>query len=346
MKALVLAGGKGTRLRPLTDTIPKQLIPVANRPILHYVMEQIAEVGIKKVGVILDPATGPAIQESLKADPWPLDFTFILQDEPLGLAHAVKVARPFLKGDPFLMYLGDNLLGQSINEFVEEFERSGAEAQILLKQVPNPESFGVADVDREGNVLRLIEKPDAPSSDLAIVGVYLFSPAIHCAIDRIQPSWRGELEITDAIQQLLPGHRVRAHTLESWWPDTGTIDDLLEANRVVLDESARRELRGSVDSDSGLAGCVMLGERAQIRRSQITGPVSIGAGTVIEDSFIGRHVSIGRECTIIRSTVERSIILDRAQVEYVGRLQDSIVGGNALLLKLPHKEAGVVLREA
>ena len=194
MKALVLAGGKGTRLRPLTDTIPKQLIPVANRPILHYVMEQIAEVGIKKVGVILDPATGPAIQESLKADPWPLDFTFILQDEPLGLAHAVKVAWPFLKGDPFLMYLGDNLLGQSINEFVEEFERSGAEAQILLKQVPNPESFGVADVGVSPQKPAIKLKRSWSKSEL-ISGLLISSKCNYWAWPMPQKSLRITLEM-------------------------------------------------------------------------------------------------------------------------------------------------------
>ena len=336
MKALVLAGGKGTRLRPLTYTMAKQLIPVANRPILYYVLDHIREAGLKDVSVILSPETGSQVRDALSQYGDGVRFTYIVQEQPLGLAHAVKVARPYLGEDPFLMYLGDNLIGHGIAEFIESFHRSSADAMILLKEVQDPRMFGVAEVNSTGEIVRLVEKPKEPPSNLALVGVYVFSPAIHQAVEGIQPSWRGELEITDAIQRLLEGgHTVRSFVLQSWWLDTGKKDDLLEANRVVLDEWARREMRGEMDETSRVVGRVVLEEGASICQSEVRGPVAIGAGTRIERSFIGPYTSIGQACTITDSVLEHCVLLDGARVEGVSRLEDSVLGRQALVRHLP-----------
>ena len=334
MKALVLSGGRGTRLRPLTYTLPKQLVPVANRPILHYVMDQIAQTGITEVGVVIAPETGPMIKEALRINPWGFRFEFILQEEPKGLAHAVMVARNFLEDSPFLMYLGDNLIGESILPFVETFQRAEAEALILLKEVEDPRLFGVAVIDEKGEVKKLIEKPKEPPSKFALVGVYLFSPAIHEAISKIRPSFRGELEITDAIQVLLDeGKKVKSHILNRWWLDTGKKDDLLEANRVVLDELVKASVKGEVDQESKIVGRVQLSKGAKVRKSTIRGPVVIGEDTVIENSFIGPYTSIGRNCFILNSAIEHSVILDGARIMGVERLEDSVIGRNTTVGK-------------
>ena len=332
MKALVLAGGKGTRLRPLTYTLAKQLIPVANRPIIHYVMDQISRVGIKEVGVIIAPETGSQIQASLAENPWELDFTFIVQNEPKGLAHAVMIAHDFLQDEPFLMYLGDNLIGQDINDFVSEFQATEPDAMILLKEVEDPRMFGVAEVDSSGNVKRLVEKPKEPPSKLALVGIYLFSPAIHEAVREIRPSFRGELEITDAIQRLLDkGKTVKSFVLEHWWLDTGKKDDLLEANRVVLDEMIVRKLEGTLDETSKVFGRVTLAKGAYLENSVIRGPVVIGKDSVIRNSFIGPYTSIGSNCIIENATIEHSVILDGAKIINIDRIEDSVIGRNALV---------------
>ena len=332
MKALVLAGGKGTRLRPLTYTMAKQLIPVANRPMLHYVLNHLRDAGISDVGVVISPQTGPQVQEALSRYDGGLRLTFLLQEEPLGLAHAVKVARGYLGDAPFVMYLGDNLIGQGIARFVREFRETQADALILLKEVADPRLFGVAVLGGRGEVLRLIEKPREPPSDLALVGVYLFSPAIHEAIERIRPSWRGELEITDAIQCLLDsGHRVLGRRLEGWWLDCGKKDDLLEANRVVLDELVSRDVRGDVDETSRVSGRVVVAEGATVRSSELRGPIVIGPGTAVEESFIGPYTSVGGGCVVARSTVEHCVVLDGARIEGVERLEDSVIGKHAVV---------------
>lgn len=335
MKALVLCGGKGTRLRPLTHTIAKQLIPVANRPILYYGMRHILEAGIQDVGVIVSPETAPQVQEGLSKYFPDLPITYIQQEQPLGLAHAVKVARPYLRDEPFVMYLGDNLIGRGIREFIQSFQDSKAEALILLKEVPDARRFGVAEVDSEGRVQRVVEKPKEPRSNLALVGIYLFSPSIHEVVAELKPSWRGELEITDAIQRLLEkGHRIRSYILDSWWLDTGKKDDLLEANRVVLDEWTRREIRGAVDGESKVVGRVVLEEGTEVRHSEVRGPTAIGRGTLIEESFVGPFTSIGEGCSIMNSVVEHCVVLDGVKVEGVGRLEDSVLGRNAVVRSL------------
>jgi glucose-1-phosphate thymidylyltransferase len=341
MKALVLAGGKGTRLRPLTYTMAKQLIPVANRPIIHYVMDQISNVGIKDVGVIIAPETGQQIKAALAENPWRFDFSFILQEEPKGLAHAVMVAQDFLGEEPFLMYLGDNLIGQDIKGFVREFQTSNPDALILLKEVEDPRMFGVAEVDGTGNIKRLMEKPKEPPSNLALVGIYLFSLAIHEAISEIKPSFRGELEITDAIQKLLDkGKTVKSFILKHWWLDTGKKDDLLEANRVVLDELGTKNLQGEVDEASKVTGRVTLEKGARVEASTIRGPVVIGSHTVIKRSFVGPYTSIGDNCMIENAALEHSVVLDGARIADIERLEDSVIGRNAVVSKgFPNSKA-------
>jgi glucose-1-phosphate thymidylyltransferase len=344
MKALVLAGGKGTRLRPLTYTVAKQLVPVANRPIIHYVMEQIAAVGIKEVGVVVSPETGHQIEQALVGNEWGFSLTFIRQEQPKGLAHAVTVARGFLQDDPFLMYLGDNLVGDNVSQIIGGFDTANAEALIFLKPVEDPRMFGVAEVDAQGNVKRLIEKPKEPASDLALVGIYVFSAAIHDAIARIKPSFRGELEITDAIQMLLnDGKRVQSCVLTGWWLDTGKKDDLLEANRVVLDELVTRAIQGKVDEKSQVIGRVTLGEGASVENSCIRGPAVIGAGTTVRCAFIGPYTSIGDNCLVQDSAVEHAVMLGGAKVMGLERLEDSVIGRNALIACREHRTKAVRL---
>src|SRR2546425_706365 len=335
MKALVLAGGRGTRLRPLTYTTAKQLIRIANRPILHYVVEHIRAAGIRDVGIVISPETGQQVRQALDHAGFDVQLTYIVQQEPLGLAHAVKISRDFLGDQPFVMYLGDNLIGQGIRPLVQAFERASPDALVLLKVVNDPRMFGVAELDGSGNVRRLIEKPKDPASNLALVGAYVFGPAIHAAIDGLEPSWRGEFEITDAIQRLVDeGRAVHSSILESWWLDTGKKDDLLEANRVVLDEWIQRDVQGAVDDASQLIGRVVLEGGAVVERSEIRGPAVVGAGTTIEEAFVGPYTSIGKHCLIRRSSLEHCVLLDGAHVEDVGRLEDSLLGRGTIVRRL------------
>ncbi|MBI4847325.1 MAG: glucose-1-phosphate thymidylyltransferase [Nitrospirae bacterium] len=328
MKAIILSGGKGTRLRPLTYSGAKQLVPVANKPILFYCIENIARVGIKDIGIIISPETGQEIKDTVgDGSRWGVSIQYIMQDVPGGLAHAIKTARAFLADLSFVMYLGDNLIGSGIDKFVNEFNKNKPEALILLKEVDNPSQFGVADISKEGKVLQLIEKPETPPSNLALVGIYIFSPRIHDAIDIIKPSKRGELEITDAIQELINmGCNVESFVLDMWWLDTGKKDDMLTANATVLDEWLKGNINGNVDNTSRLLGRVAIGKGSIIRDSTIRGPVVIGENTMIESSFIGPHTSIGDNVRIIKSSVEHSVIMNESELRNIERLEESLIG--------------------
>lgn len=334
MKALILSGGKGTRLRPLTFTTAKQLIPVANKPILGYVLDQTSQAGIEDTAIIIAQETGGFVKDYVKdGSAWGINVEYIPQ-EPLGLAHAVKTARNFLKDEPFVMCLGDNLLGEGINKLVEKFNREKLDALILLKKVENPGAFGVAVLDEKGNVVKLIEKPKQPPSNLALVGVYIFSPRIHEAIERIKPSWRNELEITDAIQELIDmGCNVKSEILDAWWLDTGKKDDILTANSIILDEYIKYEICGSVDNKSKITGRVKIDKGTVVLNSIIRGPVAIGENSHIENSFIGPYTSIGNNTKIIESSIEHCVILDNTQVSEIERLEDSLLGKDVKVSK-------------
>jgi glucose-1-phosphate thymidylyltransferase len=333
MKAIILSGGKGTRLRPLTYSGAKQLVPVANKPIIFYCIENIVSAGIKDVGIIIAPETGQEIKDTVgDGSRWGISIEYIVQDVPGGLAHAIKTARGFLAGSSFVMYLGDNLIGSRIDNFLNEFRSDSPDALILLKEVENPKQFGVAEVSAEGRVIRLIEKPESPPSNLALVGIYIFSSRIHDAIDRIRPSARGELEITDAIQELIDlGAPVKSFVLDMWWLDTGKKDDLLTANAIVLDEWLGEEINGDVDDESSILGRVSIGSGSRIINSKIRGPVIIGENTYIENSFIGPYSSIGDNVKIKKSSVEHSVIMNGSTMNDIERLEESLIGRNVTI---------------
>lgn len=334
MKALILAGGAGTRLRPITHTRAKQLVPVANKPILFYGVEAMVAAGITEIGVIVGDTRDEVMAALDDGSQFGASITYIPQDAPLGLAHCVLIAREFLADDDFVMYLGDNLMEQDLATFVAAFEnaRGGDEppaAQILLKQVPDPHRFGIATLDEAGNVVQLVEKPDDPPSDLALVGVYLFTARVHDAVAAIEPSGRGELEITDAIQWLVDeGERVRCELLTGWWIDTGKLTPLLEANRLLL-EKIETDLAGTVDDASLIDGRVVIAEGAVVTNSTIRGPVAIGAGTTVTDSFIGPFSAVGNQCVVEQSEIEHSVIMDGSSVVDIARLEDSLIGSDA-----------------
>ncbi len=335
MKALVLSGGKGTRLRPLTYTTAKQLVPVANKPILGYVIDHIRDAGIRDLGIIISPETGDEVKRYVDGGrKWGMRVTFISQSEPLGLAHAVSTARDFLGDDDFVMYLGDNLLSHGVKDSIRKFRKESPEALIFLKEVDNPRQFGVAKLDAKGRIVKLIEKPKTPPSKLALVGVYIFSRKIHDAIFRIRPSFRGELEITDAIQELINmGHDVISEILEGWWLDTGKKDSILQANTVVLDEYIKRDVKGSVDGKSQVTGRVAIGRGAVVKNSIIRGPVIIGKEAEVINSFIGPFTSIGDGVSILNSVIEHSVILNNAFLSGIERLEDSLVGKNTRVVR-------------
>jgi glucose-1-phosphate thymidylyltransferase len=327
LKGLILSGGRGTRLRPITFTSAKQLVPVANKPVLFYGLEAMAEAGIRDVGIIIAPETGEEIKaECGDGSRFGVNVTYLLQDEPLGLAHAVLTAEPFLGDSPFVMYLGDNLLQGGITELVDTFREGRSDALILLTPVEDPQNYGVAELDGDGTVARLVEKPVQPASDLALVGVYMFTPLIHEAARAIRPSARGELEITDAIQWILDHEcRVDPHIVRGWWKDTGRLDDMLEANRLILDTIERR-----IDGDLHEAvahGRVVVEAGARLERATVRGPAIIGAGAIVRDAYVGPYTAIGRRCRVERAEVEHSILLEGSAVSGLdGRMESSLLG--------------------
>ncbi|MCZ4608576.1 glucose-1-phosphate thymidylyltransferase [Streptomyces sp. Lzd4kr] len=335
MKALVLSGGAGTRLRPITHTSAKQLVPVANKPVLFYGLESIAAAGITEVGVIVGD-TAAEIQDAVgDGSKFGLEITYIPQERPLGLAHAVIIARDFLGDDDFVMYLGDNFIVSGIADLVEEFRGNRPDAQILLTHVQDPRSFGVAELDDDGQVLGLEEKPEHPKSDLALVGVYLFTPVIHDAVRSITPSWRGELEITHAIQHLIDARAdVRCTVIQGYWKDTGNVADMLEVNRTVL-ESLSRRIDGEVDEASEAVGRVVVEEGARVINSRIVGPAVVGAGTLVEDSFVGPFTSVAENCRVIDSELEFSIVLRDSTLHGVGRIESSLIGRHVEVTPAP-----------
>jgi glucose-1-phosphate thymidylyltransferase len=351
VKALVLAGGRGTRLRPITHTGAKQLVPVANKPVLFYGLEAIRDAGIRRVGIVVsdplellrpDHRTGELTtvlvnsQAEIRAAVGSgaalgLEVTYIQQEAPLGLAHAVKISEDYMAGEPFVMYLGDNLIRDGITPFIREFEAEKPNAQILLAHVKTPQDYGVAELEGD-RVVRLEEKPRQPKSDLALVGVYLFDKTVFDAVRAIRPSARGELEITDAIQHLIDsGKRVRSHVITGWWKDTGKMEDMLEANRVVL-SGQNPEIRGTISKDTRIEGAVRVGEGTVVEGSTLRGPLIIGNNAVIKNAFIGPFTSIGAGCHIEHCEIEHSIVLERSRLQDIeGRIESSLIGKEAVV---------------
>jgi glucose-1-phosphate thymidylyltransferase len=329
MKALVLSGGSGTRLRPFSYSMPKQLIPIANKPVLEHVIASVTEIGVTEIGIIVGD-WGDQIAAVLgDGSRLGVQITYLRQDKPLGLAHCVTVAREFLGDDDFVMYLGDNMLPRGIGEVAADFQVHRPASQVVVYKVPDPRAFGVAELGPDGAVQRLVEKPQHPVSDLALIGVYFFTPAIHEAVAAIRPSARGELEITDAIQWLLAtGAPIKATRYEGYWKDTGTIEDVLDCNRELLD-GIRPETAGEVDAASTITGPVVVEPGARIIRSVVQGPVIIGAGTLVQDSHIGPHTSIGRHCTLLDTRIEYSIALDHAEISGIRGVAGSLIGRSA-----------------
>ncbi len=326
MKALVLAGGAGTRLRPITHTSAKQLVPVANKPVLFYGLEAIRDAGVTDVGIIVGDTHAEIEAAVGDGAALGISVTYIRQEAPLGLAHCVLIARDFLAEDEFVMYLGDNFLIGGITALVDEFRAGSCDAQILLTKVENPSQFGVAELGPDGQVISLVEKPADPTSDLALVGVYMFRAGIHEAVRAIAPSWRGELEITDALQWLIDsGRQVRPHLVSGYWKDTGRLEDMLECNRQVL-ETIEPRMLGSVDVHSQLIGRVVVEVGAVIERSTVRGPAIIGRGSVVRDTYVGPFTSIYFGCTLEDTEIEHSIVLEESTIRGVARIEDSLIG--------------------
>jgi glucose-1-phosphate thymidylyltransferase len=336
LKGLILSGGKGTRLRPITHTNAKQLVPVANKPVLFYGIEAMAAAGISEIGIVIAPETGVEIRAAVgDGSRFGVRVAYLEQEAPLGLAHAVLTAEGFLAGGPFVMYLGDNLLRNGITDLVEAFRSEEPDALILLTPVADPENYGVAELDGDTRVIRLMEKPVAPRTNLALVGVYMFTPQIFEAARAIEPSARGELEITDAIQRLVDtGRRVDTHIVHGWWKDTGQVQDMLDANRLILDDL--EDLVEGELVESRVEGRVRVEAGARLERAVVRGPAIIGAGAVIRDAYIGPYTAIGDGGRIERAEIEHSIVLaDSSITDLEGRIEASLVGRNVRIARSP-----------
>jgi glucose-1-phosphate thymidylyltransferase len=326
MKGLILSGGKGTRLRPLTHTSAKQLVPVANKPVLFYAIESIVAAGIREIGIVVGDTRNEVKAAVGDGSRFGAKICYIEQDAPRGLAHAVLISESFLRGEPFVMYLGDNLIANGITSLVDEYRRLECNSQILLAKVSNPSSFGVAELS-DGKIVRLVEKPAHPQSDLALVGVYMFDDSIFEAVHAIRPSPRNELEITDAIQWLVDhGRSVHPHLVTGWWKDTGKVEDMLEANRIILD-TFQATPPASLDGGSRLEGKVVLEEGARLKDAIVRGPAVIGKGAVIENAFVGPYTAIGAGCRIVNCEIENSIVWEGSEIRDIPvRIADSLIG--------------------
>ena len=340
MKGLILSGGKGTRLQPLTFTSAKQLIPVANKPVLFRVIETIRDANISEIGIVINVGSrGDQIKQMVgDGSQFGVEITYIIQDQPLGLAHAVKVSEDFLGDDKFVMFLGDNVLQGGISPLIEQFASSDWNSQIVLTKVPNPVQFGVAVVGEDGTIERLVEKPKDPPSDLALVGIYMFDKSIHEATNAIKPSARGELEITDAIQWLVTnGRTVHPYVHTGWWIDTGKKDDMIEANDMVLEEM-EHHVDGYIDRDSKVGHRVTIESGAEIINSVVRGPTIIGKNTRIVNSYVGPFTSIYHDTTIEESEIEHSMVLGNCHIKDIeGRIQDRLIGFNVEITKSPNR---------
>lgn len=332
MKGVILHGGHGTRLRPLTHTGPKQLIPIANKPISQYVLEDLRSSGITDIAIIL----GDILPDKVKnyygdGSKFGVKITYIPQGKPAGIAHAVGLAENFVGNDSFVVYLGDNLLKGGISKCVQQFQKEKPDAMILLCEVDNPQQFGVAEFDKKGNIVRLIEKPKKPPSNYALTGIYFFKPTIFKMIKELKPSWRGELEITEAIQNLLnEGYKVAHRIVEGWWKDTGTVEDILEANILVLD-GLEPKIEGIVEDTMSVQGRVLIEKNAYIKKGAlIRGPAIIGENSILEDNvYVGPYTSVGRNVKIKKGEIENSIIMDNCTIEINTKIIDSIIGANS-----------------
>lgn len=336
MKGLILSGGSGTRLRPLTYTSAKQLIPLSNKPVLFRVIEAIKDAGIEDIGIVIGH-TGDEIRQAVgSGDRWGVNITYIPQDQPLGLAHAVKISRDFLGDERFVMFLGDNVIQGGISGLISEFAGSDYNSQIVLTRVSEPEHYGVAQLGADGKILKLIEKPKDPPSNLALVGIYMFDQHIFEAVNAIKPSWRGELEITDAIQWLVEkGYNVHPYVHGGWWIDTGKAQDMLEANSYVLEE-LEHKIEGYVDRASNVDARVTLEKGAEVINSVVRGPAIIGKDTRIVNAYVGPFTSIHHNCLIENAEISRSIVLENSQIRNVGRrIEDSLIGRNVVIHRSP-----------
>ncbi len=338
MKGLILSGGKGTRLRPITFTRAKQLVPVANKPVLFRVIEAIARAGITEIGIVVGDTAEEIRAAAGDGKKFGVQITYIPQDAPLGLAHAVKISQDFVGQERFVMFLGDNVIQGGISDLIRNFETCGYDSQIVLKRVPDPRQYGVAELNEEGRIANLVEKPREPKSDLALVGIYMFNAAVFEAVQHITPSWRGELEITDAIQWLVKqGYNVYPFVHEGWWIDTGKMEDMLEANRLVLDE-IEPSIKGYVDHDSKLIGKVTIEEGAEIINSVVRGPAIIGQHTRLVNAYIGPFSSVYHHCVIRNAEIEHSIVLEHCTIEDIDhRIEDSLIGRNVEITRSPLK---------
>ena len=341
MKGVILHGGAGTRLRPLTFSGPKQLIPVANKPVSQYVLEDLRDAGIKDIAIVLGEIYPELVQEHYgDGSRFGVKITYIHQGKPLGIAHAVGLCREFVGSDAFVVYLGDNLLQYGIKQYLQRFLEGDYDAFILLKEVEDPTRFGVARFNEEGKLIGLVEKPKVPPSKYALVGVYFFKPVVFEVIKDLKPSWRGELEITDTIQLLIDrGYRVGYDFVEGWWLDTGKKDDILYANALILDERIKRDIKGEM-VNSKVEGRVVVEEGTKIVDSSVRGPVIIGRGCLIENSFIGPYTSIGDGVRVLNSSIEYCVILENALIENVDRLEESLVGRNTKIRR--NRERNVI----